>query len=274
MPVSFQWGRGLGQRGSVAPSWATVAAVSRRQLKKDAVRPANEQGLIPNCRRNGADELTIMADADAAPSSSDGMPDLYRQLAAQLRPALLGFLLLTLITGAAYPAVILGLGRLLFPDQAHGSLLSRGGVVVGSSLIGQAFTRPEYFQPRPSAAGNGYDATQSGGTNLAPANPKFIEQARQAAVAYRTRNGLAADAPTPIDAVTSSGSGLDPDISPENAALQIPRIAGARGVTVAMVTQLMAANTERPDLGFIGAPRVSVLRLNLALDQAAPMRRR
>jgi K+-transporting ATPase ATPase C chain len=215
-----------------------------------------------------------MDDVDARPSSWVGLPTLLRQLAAQLRPTLLGLLLLTLITGAAYPAVILGVGRLLFPDQANGSLLSRHGVVVGSSLIGQAFARPEYFQPRPSAAGSGYDATQSSGTNLAPSNPKLIGQVREAAAAYRAGNGLAAGAPAPIDAVTSSGSGLDPDITPENAALQTPRVAKARGVTASLVGQLVAANTQGPDLGFIGAPRVSVLRLNLALDQVAPMPKR
>jgi len=214
-----------------------------------------------------------MVDAAAPRPSSAALSALW-PLIAQLRPALLGFLLLTLITGAAYPAVMLGVGRLFFPDQANGSLVSRGGVVVGSSLIGQAFSRPEYFQPRPSAAGSGYDATQSSGTNLAPANPKLIAQVGQAAAAYRARNGLSAEAPAPIDAVTSSASGLDPDISPRNAALQVPRIARARGVAPALVRRLVAANTLGPDLGFIGAARVSVLRLNLALDRAAPMPKR
>jgi potassium-transporting ATPase KdpC subunit len=114
-----------------------------------------------------------MSDAEATPLSSGGWASLLLQLAAQLRPALLGLILLTLITGAAYPAVMLGVGRLLFPDQTDGSLVSRGGVVVGSRLIGQGFSRPEYFQPRPSAAGSGYDATQSSGANLAPSNPKL-----------------------------------------------------------------------------------------------------
>jgi K+-transporting ATPase ATPase C chain len=211
-----------------------------------------------------------MSDVAATPTSSGGWASFLVQLAAQLRPALLGLILLTLITGAAYPAMMLGLGRLLFPEQADGSLVSRGGVVVGSSLIGQGFSRPEYFQPRPSAAGDAYDATQSSGTNLAPANPKLIEQVGQAAAAYRKLNRLAADAPAPIDAVTSSGSGLDPDISPQNAALQVARVAKARGVGDALVRQLVAENTHGPDLGFIGAPRVSVLSLNLALDRAAP----
>jgi K+-transporting ATPase ATPase C chain len=212
-----------------------------------------------------------MSDAETTPLSSGGWVSLLLQIAAQQRPALLGLILLTLITGAAYPAVLLGVGRLFFPGQADGSLVFRSGVVVGSRLIGQGFSRPEYFQPRPSAAGSGYDATQSSGANLAPANPKLIEQVRQAAVAYRKLNGLAAGAPTPIDAVTSSGSGLDPDISPQNAALQVARVAKARGVGAALVRQLVAENTRGPDLGFIGASRVSVLSLNLALDRAAPM---
>ena len=215
-----------------------------------------------------------MSDADSTASSPTGLASLALQLAAQLRPALFGLVLLTLITGAAYPAVILGVGRLFFADQADGSLVSRGGVVVGSKLIGQAFSRPEYFQPRPSAAGNGYDATQSSGTNLAPSNPKLVDQVRQAAAAYRKLNGLAADAPTPIDAVTSSGSGLDPDISPENAAIQVGRVAKARGASEAVVRQLVAENTRGADLGFIGAPRVPVLQLNLALDRVAPMPKR
>jgi len=211
------------------------------------------------------------ADAARASSPSSSLASLGRQLAAQSRPALLGLILLTLLTGGAYPAVLLGLGRLLFPDQAGGSLISRGGVVVGSRLIGQGFSRPEYFQPRPSAAGAGYDATQSGGTNLAPSNPKLVQSVRDAAAAYRKANGLAANAPVPIDAVTSSGSGLDPDIGPANAALQIPRVAKARGVGEDLVRQLVAANTRGPELGFVGAPRVSVLELNLALGRAAPM---
>jgi potassium-transporting ATPase KdpC subunit len=146
--------------------------------------------------------------------------------------------------------------------------------VVGSRLIGQRFSRPAYFQPRPSAAGAGYDATQSNGTNLAPSNPKLIETVRTAAVAYRQRNGVAAAAPAPIDAVTSSASGLDPDISPLNAAQQVRRVAAARGVSETLVRQLVAANTRGPDLGFLGQSRVSVLPLNLALDRAAPLRGR
>ncbi|MFI4975527.1 MAG: K(+)-transporting ATPase subunit C [Caulobacterales bacterium] len=189
----------------------------------------------------------------------------------QLRPALVGLVVLTLLTGVVFPAVVFGLGRLLFPAQADGSLLTRGGVVVGSRLIGQAFARPEYFQPRGSAAGNGYDASQSGGTNLSPSNPKQIDAVRQAAQAYRKLNGLAPDAVIPVDAATSSASGLDPHISPQNAALQAPRVARARGVGEDVVRRLVADHTQGRQLGFMGAPRVSVLELNLALDQTAPV---
>jgi K+-transporting ATPase ATPase C chain len=203
-------------------------------------------------------------------SSSTESAAFIAQLAAQVRPAALGLVLLTLLTGAAYPAILLIVGRAVFPGQADGSLAYRGGAVVGSELIGQPFSRPEYFQPRPSAAGNGYDATQSSGTNFAPANPKLVQQVGQAAAAYRKLNGLAPAAAAPIDAVTSSGSGLDPDISPQNAALQIARVARARGVGEALVGRLVTANTRDRDLGLLGAPRVSVLQLNLALDRAAP----
>jgi K+-transporting ATPase ATPase C chain len=167
--------------------------------------------------------------------------------------------------------VIFGIGRLAFRDQADGSLVRRDGIVVGSRLIGQPFSRPEYFRPRPSAAGNGYDATQSSGTNLAPGNPKLVSAVAAAAAGYRKLNGLPANSPVPIEAVTSSGSGLDPDISPEDAALQVPRIAKARGVGEDLVRELISQNTEGRDLGLLGEPRVSVLALNLALDRAAPM---
>jgi potassium-transporting ATPase KdpC subunit len=211
-----------------------------------------------------------MGDGHSAVSSSAAGATLARQFASQLRPAVLGLVVLTLVSGAAYPAMLLGVGNVVFPDEAGGSLVYRGGAVVGSRLIGQGFSRPEYFQTRPSAAGTGYDATQSSGTNLAPANPQLIQQVRQAAAAYRKLNGLVPDAPAPIDAVTSSASGLDPDISPQNADLQVARVAKARGVGEAVVRRLVAANTRGPDLGLLGAPRVSVLQLNLALDRAAP----
>jgi K+-transporting ATPase ATPase C chain len=211
-----------------------------------------------------------MGDKRSALSSAAwAMP--ARQLAAQLRAAVFGLVLLTLITGGVYPAIMLGVGRAFFADQAGGSLLLRDGVVVGSGLIGQGFSQPQYFQPRPSAAGNGYDATQSSGANLAPANPKLTQQVRQAVAAYRKLNGLAPSAAAPIDAVTSSGSGLDPDINPQNAALQVARVARTRGVGEMVVRRLVAANTHARDFGLLGQPRVSVLRLNLALDRAAPI---
>jgi K+-transporting ATPase ATPase C chain len=189
---------------------------------------------------------------------------------AQLRPALSALIVLTLVTGCVFPLALLGLGRGLFPDQASGSLARLHGGVIGSRLIGQAFARPMYFQPRPSAAGAGYDGAQSGGSNLAPANPRLAEAIRRAAADFRSRNHLAPGADVPIDAVTNSGSGLDPEISPENAALQAPRVAASRGAPEALVRRLVAERTRGRQLGFIGAPRVSVLELNLALDRLAP----
>jgi K+-transporting ATPase ATPase C chain len=191
----------------------------------------------------------------------------------QLRPAILSVLVFTLIAGCGFPLLIFAIARPLFPRQASGSLIIRGGAVVGSELIGQEFTRPEYFHPRPSAAGGGYDGTASGGTNLGPNNPKLTNGAagftgiRQLAVEYRKRNGLAPDAPVPIDAVTRSGSGLDPHITPANAWLQIPRVALARGLSEEVVRRLVVDHTKGPQLGFLGNPRVSVLELNLALDR-------
>jgi len=195
------------------------------------------------------------------------------KLQAQLRAAILSALVLTLLTGCVFPLLLFAIGRPLFPRQSAGSLVTRGTAVIGSELIGQQFTRPEYFQSRPSAAGNGYDGTASGGTNLGPNNPKLRNGAadfagiQQLAEEYRKRNGLAPDTPIPIDAVTRSGSGLDPDITPANAVLQIPRVARARGLTEEAVQRLVANHTKGPQFGFLGNPRVSVLELNLALDE-------
>lgn len=193
---------------------------------------------------------------------------LFLDLAAQVRPALSGFVALTLLTGCVIPGVLFLVAQAAFPVQAGGSLVTRQGVVVGSALIGQDFTRPGYFHPRPSAAGAGYDATASGGSNFGPANPKLIAAVRDRALAYRRENGLGPLVPIPIDAVTASASGLDPDISPANAALQAPRIAQARGLAPALVHALVAAHTRGPQLGVLGEARVPVLELNLALDQA------
>ena len=194
-----------------------------------------------------------------------------QKLREHLRLAIVTFIALTLLTGCIFPLVMFAAGRLLYPAQAAGSLVTRNGVVVGSRLIGQDFTRPEYFHPRPSAAGSGYDGASSGGTNLGPSNSKLIESIRKSAKDYRRSNGLPPDATVPIDAVTSSGSGLDPHISPQNAALQISRVARARGLSEDVVRRLLTDNTQGRQLGFMGSPRVSVLDLNLALDEHAPL---
>ena len=203
----------------------------------------------------------------------------------QLRPCLVSVPVLTLLTGVLFPAVLALPCRLLFPDQSDGSLVVRNGVVVGSALIGQANAAPGAFHPRPSAAGAGYDGVASGGANLGPSNPKLrdgapddratpgadesFEGVRQLAEGYRRRNGLGPGATVPADAVTRSGSGLDPHISPENAALQVARVARERGLGEAEVRRIVAGHTRGPQLGVFGAPRVSVLDLNLALDRAS-----
>jgi K+-transporting ATPase ATPase C chain len=189
-------------------------------------------------------------------------------LAANLRPALTGLVLLTIVTGCLFPLALFGIGWKLFPGQAGGSLIVRNGIIVGSALIGQGFSAPRYFHPRPSAAGDGYDATASGGTNFGPDNAKFHDAVVQFAQAFRTDNGLAPSAPIPVDAVTSSGSGLDPHITSENAALQVPRVAHARGMSEAAVRALVDAHTEGRQFGFLGQLRVSVLALNMALDES------
>jgi K+-transporting ATPase ATPase A chain len=200
-----------------------------------------------------------------------------------LLPGLLAVAVLTLLTGVAFPLVLALLARLLFPHQADGSLIERDGVVVGSELIGQDFRQPGYFHPRPSAAGTGYDGTASGGTNLGPGDPKLLEGAaddpatpnidesfagiRQLADAYRRINGISADTAVPIDAVTRSGSGLDPHISPFNAELQVQRVARERKFDEGQLRALVAEHTRGRQLGVLGEPRVAVLPLNLALDR-------
>ncbi|MGC4046839.1 MAG: K(+)-transporting ATPase subunit C [Armatimonas sp.] len=184
----------------------------------------------------------------------------------QFRPALVSVGLLTLLTGVLFPGIITGIAAVAFPHQAHGSLITKDGKVVGSALIGQAFTKPQYFQTRPSAAGSGYDGASSSGTNLGPTSAKQKKSISDLADAYRKANGLAKDAPVPADAVTSSASGLDPHISPENAKLQATRVAKARNKSVDDIQKLIESNTEGRSLGFLGDPGVNVLKLNLALD--------
>ena len=184
----------------------------------------------------------------------------------QLLPALLMFVALTVLLGIVYPLVVTGIAQVTFSDKADGSLVRRGGRLVGSSLIGQAFTEPKYFHPRPSAAGDGYDAMASGASNLGPTNQDFLKTVAERVAAYRTENGLPASAKVPVDAVTASGSGLDPHISVANARLQAPRVAQARGLSVAKVEAAIGDHTDTRSLGVLGEDGVNVLGLNLALD--------
>jgi len=189
---------------------------------------------------------------------------------SELRGAVLVTLMLAAVCCGIYPLIVFGIAQLAFPDQANGSLIvDANGVIRGSRLLGQQFTADKYFHSRPSAAGNGYDATSSGGSNLGPTSKKLADTIAQNIADYRTQNGLATNAPVPADAVTASGSGLDPHISVRNAELQAPRVAKARGLPVEKVMELVRANTDGPDLGILGESGVNVLRLNLALDQLA-----
>ena len=205
----------------------------------------------------------------------------------QLKPAILSVIVLAVITGLIFPLAITVIAQAAFPHQANGSLITRNGVVVGSELIAQGFSKPGYFHPRPSAAGTGYDAANSGGTNLGPTSDKLIngvhkklpdgkddpnnfDGIKDLAAAYRTENGLPADAPVPADAVTRSASGLDPDISLENAYLQAPRVAKARHVEVQEVRAVIDERIRGPRTHLLGERRVNVLELNLALDELHP----
>jgi potassium-transporting ATPase KdpC subunit len=189
---------------------------------------------------------------------------------SQLWPALRINIFLTILLGVAYPLAVTGISQLVFPHQANGSLITQNGQVIGSELIGQNFAKPEYFQPRPSAAGNdGYDPTASGGSNYGPTNQKLIDRVKASLDKFHKENPDY-HGPIPADLLTASGSGLDPEISPASAHAQTPRVAKARGISADQLGQLVAQYTKSPDLGLLGEPRVNVLKLNLALDLQFP----
>lgn len=189
-------------------------------------------------------------------------------LITHLRSAILMVVAFTVLLGLIYPLAMTGIAQVLFPGQANGSLIRDAqGQAIGSALIAQDFTKPQYFHPRPSAAGDkGYDATSSGGSNLGPTNQALLKQVQQRADAYRKENGLPANAQVPVDAVTASASGLDPEITLANAELQAPRVARARNIPLSQVQSLIQRSTEGRQLLVLGEPGVNVLKLNLALD--------
>ncbi len=189
-----------------------------------------------------------------------------RNVIRQLVPAAVFVAIFTLLLGVVYPLAVTAVAAVAFPGQAEGSLVEQDGEVVGSELIGQVFEGPEYFHPRPSAAGDGYDGMASSGSNLGPTSPDLLTAVEERAVAYREENGLPPDAAVPVDAVTASGSGLDPHITVANAELQAPRVAAQRGLELEVVLDLVAENTDERPLGVLGDPGVNVLRLNVALD--------
>jgi len=190
-----------------------------------------------------------------------------KNLFSEFRAALMVTLVFAVVCCGLYPLVLFGVSQVLFRDKANGSLIvDKDGTIHGSRLLGQQFTGGKYFQSRPSAAGNGYDATSSGGSNLGPTSQKLNDALAQRIADYRTQNGLATNAPVPADAVTASGSGLDPHISLHNAELQTPRVAKTRGLSEDKVREFIRANTDTADLGFLGEPGVNLLPLNLALD--------
>jgi K+-transporting ATPase ATPase C chain len=189
-----------------------------------------------------------------------------RAFTRQLGPAVLAIIVFTVITGLVYPLVVTGVAQVAWNDKANGSLVKKDGVVVGSSLIGQNFADLKYFHPRPSAAGTGYDGLASSFSNLGPTNPDFLRSVEDRVAAYRQENNLPDTQEVPVDAVTASASGLDPDISVANAKLQAPRVAQIRGMSVDQVLALVAKNTTDRQWGFLGEPGVNVLELNLALD--------
>jgi K+-transporting ATPase ATPase C chain len=193
-----------------------------------------------------------------------------KEFFAEIRGAVIGTVVLAAVCCGLYPFIVFGIGQLAFPDKANGSLiLAKDGTVRGSKLLGQCFSDPKYFHPRPSAAGNGYDAAGSSGSNLGPTSQKLADAVKDRIAAYRAENGMGKNDLVPADAATASGSGLDPHISPRNAELQIPRVARARALSEEKVRELVTQNTAGRDLGILGDPGVNVVELNLALDSLA-----
>lgn len=194
-----------------------------------------------------------------------------KDLFAEIRGAVMSTIVLAVVCCGIYPLVVFGIAQAAFHDKANGSLIvDKDGTVRGSKLLGQGFSAEKYFHPRPSAAGNGYDAANSSGSNLGPTSQKLNDAIKDRVATYRTENGLKETDPVPADAVTASGSGLDPNISLRNAELQIPRVAKARGLETDKVRALVKQYTDSADLGILGEPGVNVLQLNLALDSASP----
>ncbi|MCC6185478.1 MAG: K(+)-transporting ATPase subunit C [Microthrixaceae bacterium] len=192
----------------------------------------------------------------------------FRSFAQQCLPALTALVVLTVLCGLVFPLAVTGVAQAAFRDRADGSLIERNGEVVGSSLIGQQFSAPEYFHPRPSAAGAGYDGTASSGSNLGPTNPDYLATVAERIEEYRRTNRLSPEVDVPADAVQASGSGLDPQISIANARLQAPRVTLERNLDLDDVLDLVDHHTQARPLGILGDPGVNVLELNLALDQA------
>jgi len=197
-----------------------------------------------------------------------------KEFLQQLKISVIATLVFAVVLCGIYPLVVWAFGQALFPSQANGSLITNAsGTVIGSRLIGQTFTGPEYFEPRPSYAGAGYDPTASGGSNLGPTSQKLATNIEQAVAAYRTENDLSTSTAVPADAVTGSASGLDPDISIANAELQAPRVAKARNARLADVQTLIDQNIDGRSLGVFGESGVNVLTLNIALDQKYPVQK-
>jgi len=192
-----------------------------------------------------------------------------KEFFSNIRGAVVSTFVLAVVCCGLYPLIVFGISQTFFRDKANGSLIvDRNGTVRGSKLLGQGFADAKYFHPRPSSAGNGYDASNSGGSNLGPTSRKLNNAIKERIAAYRAENGLSESEPLPADAVTASGSGLDPHISLHNAQLQIPRVARARGLSEEKLHEVIKQNTDAQDFGFLGDPGVNVLTLNLALDSA------